>query len=114
MDYRWMEVGADDAHISFSDVTDAGSNIVLVGRDTTGGTGGYIEINTGGAAPIIDDDWTVQANSFADTVQYTSSPLPDVSITEFSKIGSFLYSSTRGEGLWRLDDSAAGNAWTDE
>lgn len=112
--YTVSGVGPDETHVSFADVTGAGTNTVLVGRDTLSGEGGYIEINTGGAAPIADGSWSVQTNSFADIVQYDSSPLPDVSITDFSKISGFLYASTRGEGLWRLDDSAAGNAWTDE
>ncbi|MDF1568540.1 MAG: hypothetical protein RQ801_00365 [Spirochaetaceae bacterium] len=106
----------DNVHISFADVTSSGNDIILIGRDIQGGKGGYVELDTADVAPTADDIWRVvsNTNTFADTNQYDSSPLPDVSITEFSKIGAYLYATTRSEGLWRLDDSTAGNAWTDE
>lgn len=110
----------DDSYISFIDVSGvAESDWILAGRDICGEDGGYEEINVD---EVTIDEWYVTNDyDFADYSNYTSTDMPDVSITDFTIIdlsGSggdiTLYASTRFAGIYSLDISSIDNDWEEE
>ncbi len=109
----------DDSYISFVDVSGvSGSSWVLAGRDICGEDGGYEEINVSGD---IADWYITNDYDFADYSNYTSTDMPDVSVTDFTIIdlsGSggdiTLYASTRFEGIFSLDIGSIDNDWEEE
>ncbi|RKX84378.1 MAG: hypothetical protein DRP70_13320, partial [Spirochaetes bacterium] len=128
----WSRVGGtstDFLTTNFIDVSGKtagqsdGKQLVLAGTSSyiDGSTShygsGYNEIDVTDADPST---WTVNTSwdsySFALNTNYSVSDLAEATITGMSipAGGSYLYASTRSEGIWKIDLSTDKPSWTRE
>ena len=106
-----------DVSNTLADNSGDDNDLVLAGTKSFAGEDaiGYIEIVTGGDPDPAN--WSIAAGSnrsYAYPNNYLLSDLVDVSITAFALRGGYLYASTAGGGLWRLDTGVVQPSWSRE
>ena len=115
---KWTAKNVSSRFESFLDITqteggggkfDGSTKLVLAGTHSVGPTQGtgYMEIDVNSDDPV---KWTIRTDrgsfTFADTTNYESGELVQSSVPSFSLFEDYVYASTRGKGIWRINANA--------